>query len=54
MLRVALAANGSSYAGTVRPFLTGLKNPVPVILSSRGAILVGDWSTGTIYSIVKV
>lgn len=51
--RVELAANGSSYAGTVRPFLTGLKNPVPVILSSRGAVLVGDWTTGTVYSIAK-
>jgi len=30
-----------------------LKNPVPVILSSRGAILVGDWSTGTVYNVVK-
>ena len=31
--QVALAADGSAYAGTVRPFLTGLKNPVPVMLS---------------------
>jgi len=51
--RVALAVNGNGYAGTVRPFLAGLQNPVPVILSSRGAILVGDWSTGTVYSIAK-
>ena len=51
--QVALATNGSTYTGTVRPFLTGLKNPVPVMLSSRGAILVGDWATGTVYSIAK-
>jgi glucose/arabinose dehydrogenase len=49
--RVALSANGGTYAGTVHPFLTGLTNPVPVILSSQGALLVGDWSTGTVYQI---
>jgi hypothetical protein len=38
-------------AGTVKPFLTGFKNPVPVMMSPDGSLLVGDWSTGTIYRI---
>jgi glucose/arabinose dehydrogenase len=49
--RVALHRVGSSYVGTVAPFLTGIKNPVPVLLSPDGALLVGDWATGAIYRI---
>jgi glucose/arabinose dehydrogenase len=54
VLRVALAKDGANYTGTVRPFLTGLVNPVPVLSSAKGAILVGDWTTGTVFSIDKV
>ena len=49
--RVALVKTGSTYTGTVSPFLTGIKNPVAVALMAGNAILVGDWTTGTIYRI---
>jgi glucose/arabinose dehydrogenase len=50
--RVALTRNGSTYNGTVTPFLTGLENPLPVITAADGAVLVGDWKTGKIYRII--
>jgi len=49
--RVALVRRGSVYTGTVEPFLTGVKNPVAVILGPDRAVYVGDWSSGTIYRI---
>ena len=44
---------GSGYAGTAAPFLLGMKNPVPVELGPGGQLLVGDWTTGIIYRIVR-
>ncbi len=49
--RVALTRSGSTYTGTVTTFLTGLKDPLPVAVTPDGALLVGDWSTGSIYLI---
>ncbi len=49
--RVALTTDGSTYTGTTSTFLTGLGNPVPVITTASGSLLVGDWTTGTIYEI---
>jgi glucose/arabinose dehydrogenase len=49
--QVTLARSGPAYTGTVKPFLTGLQQPVPVILTPDGALLVGDWGTGTVYRI---
>ena len=51
--RVALEKTGSTYTGSVAPFLTGMKSPVPVLLGASGALLVGDWATGTVYSISR-
>ena len=51
VLRVALATDGETYRGTVQPFLTGLTNPVPVAVAPDGALLVGDWGTGTVYRV---
>jgi glucose/arabinose dehydrogenase len=50
-MRVALTHDGATYTGTVEPFLTGVTKPVPVATAPDGAILVGDWGTGTIYRI---
>ena len=50
VLRVDLTKKGSTYAGTATTFLTGMKNPVPVVLSGD-ALFTGDWTTGTIYRI---
>jgi glucose/arabinose dehydrogenase len=38
-------------AGTPAPFLTGLANPVAVVTAPDGAVLVGDWTTGTVYRV---
>jgi glucose/arabinose dehydrogenase len=51
VMRVTLSSDGSTYASAVGPFVTGLQNPVPVITTPDGAVLIGDWGTGTIYRI---
>ena len=51
--RVALEKTGSTYTGSVAPFLAGIKSPVPVLLGASGALLGGDWATGTVYSISR-
>jgi glucose/arabinose dehydrogenase len=51
VLRVALTRTGSSYTGTITPFLTGVKNPLALALAPDRSLLVGDWATGTIYRI---
>jgi glucose/arabinose dehydrogenase len=48
VLRVELGAAG---AGTVQPFLVGLQNPVPLLTTPTGSVIVGDWTTGTVYEI---
>jgi glucose/arabinose dehydrogenase len=48
---VRLTTTGSGYAGTATSFLTGFENPVPVVLDPHGALLVGDWTSGTLYRI---
>lgn len=49
--RVALSKRGTTYTGTVTTLLSGIKNPVAVMLTNDGALLVGDWTTGTIYRV---
>jgi glucose/arabinose dehydrogenase len=49
--RVALSRSGSTYKGSVTPFLTGIRNPLAVAPGPDQSLLVGDWSTGTIYEI---
>jgi glucose/arabinose dehydrogenase len=51
VLRVGLTRSGSTYAGSVKPFLMGLKNPLPLLGAGDGAVLVGDWTTGLVYRI---
>jgi glucose/arabinose dehydrogenase len=46
MIRVGLGDGAS-----VEPFVTGLQNPVPVAIAPDGALLAGDWGTGTVYRI---
>jgi glucose/arabinose dehydrogenase len=53
VLQVGLTKSGSGYKGSVRPFLRGLKNPLPVLATRDGAVLVGDWTTGVIYRITR-
>jgi glucose/arabinose dehydrogenase len=49
--RVSLLRASSSYRGSVRPFLTGIKNPLALALTPDRSLLLGDWATGTIYRI---
>jgi glucose/arabinose dehydrogenase len=49
--QVTLKKTGSSYTGSVSTFVSGLKNPVPVLLGTAGSMYVGDWTTGTVYRI---
>jgi glucose/arabinose dehydrogenase len=51
MLKVSLTRTGSTYKGSVTPFLSGVKNPLALLSAPGGSLLVGDWSTGTIYRI---
>ena len=53
VVRVPLAAGGQRARGGSVTFLTGLKNPLPVAVASDRALLVGDWTTGTIYRITR-
>ena len=49
--RIALERTATGYRGSAQPFLTGMVNPLPVTTAADGALLVGDWSTGTVYRI---
>jgi glucose/arabinose dehydrogenase len=49
--RIALTRVGSTYRGSVAPFLTGLENPLALVLAPGHSLLVGDWGTGRIYRI---
>jgi len=40
--QVTLARSGAAYTGAVAPFLTGLQQPVPVILAPDGSLVAGD------------
>ena len=52
VLAVRLTARGSGYAGgTPTTVLTGFRSPLPLIMTSSRALLVGDWATGRIYRI---
>jgi glucose/arabinose dehydrogenase len=51
--QVLPAKSGATYTGTVTPLLSGLTNPMPVLLGPNNALFVGDWSTGTIYRITN-
>jgi glucose/arabinose dehydrogenase len=53
VVRVSLTKSGRTYSGSVEPFLTGIANPLPVIATKDGALLAGDWKTGTIYRIAQ-
>lgn len=53
VVRVPLAAGGQRARSGSVPFLTGLKNPLPLAVAPDRALLVGDWTTGKIYRITR-
>ena len=48
---VRLTKTASGYTGKTAAFLSGFENPVPVLVDASGALLVGDWTRGTLYRI---
>jgi glucose/arabinose dehydrogenase len=48
---VALKRTASGYSGVTRTLLRGVRNPLALTLTPDGALLLGDWTTGTIYRI---
>jgi len=51
VLRIELTRNANGYRDTVSTFVTGIRSPLPLTTTPDGAVLVGDWSTGTVYAI---
>jgi glucose/arabinose dehydrogenase len=51
VLQVPLADGSATRGATPKPFVTGIQKPEPVLLAPDGALLVGDWQTGTLYRI---
>jgi len=48
---VALTRTASGYGGVTRTLLRGVRNPLALILTPDGSLLLGDWTTGRIYRI---
>jgi glucose/arabinose dehydrogenase len=51
VVRVALTRAGSTYKGSVTQLLSGVEKPLALAIAPDGSLLVGDWSSGTIYRI---
>lgn len=51
--RVALNKTTGKYRGSVSPWISGLQDPLALILTPKRSVLVGDWGTGTIYQIAR-
>ena len=51
VLRVGLTRKAGDFGGAVSTFVTGIRSPLPLATTADGAVLVGDWSTGTVYAI---
>jgi glucose/arabinose dehydrogenase len=53
VLKVSLDNHGTTARGKASVLFTGVTNPVALILTKRGSLLVGDWSSGRIYEITR-
>jgi glucose/arabinose dehydrogenase len=51
--RVGLVKRGNSFSGSTSTWLTGLRNPLALVLGPDHSLIVGDWGTGIIYRIAK-
>jgi glucose/arabinose dehydrogenase len=51
VLRVALEKTGTAYHSTVTTLLEGIANPVAEIMTKGNTLLVGDWTSGTIFEV---
>jgi len=48
---VSLDKTGGAYSGTVSQLLAGIANPVAVTMAPDGALIVADWTSGTVYHV---
>ena len=48
---VALSRTATGYTGKTTTLLSGFHNPLAVVLSPDRSLLIGDWTTGTIYRV---
>jgi glucose/arabinose dehydrogenase len=53
VLGVPLRSSGAGASARATPLLTGFANPLPLAVAPGGALLVGDWTRGTIYRISR-
>jgi glucose/arabinose dehydrogenase len=53
VLRVPLPASGATTGAVAQPYLTGIRTPLPLLVLRDGSLLVGDWSSGTLYRIAR-
>jgi glucose/arabinose dehydrogenase len=51
VLAAPLTTSGTTSTAT--PVITGVRNPLALATTRDGAVLVGDWGTGTIYRIAR-
>jgi glucose/arabinose dehydrogenase len=49
--RVDLSVAASASPRAAAPYLSGLTNPLPLLTTRTGTLLVGDWATGKIYTV---
>jgi len=49
--KVQRVVSSGPSAGAVVPFLLGLQHPGPLVIAPDGAVLAGDWATGTVYRV---
>jgi glucose/arabinose dehydrogenase len=52
VLRVTLHKTAAGITGTTSVFVTRFRNPLALLTTRTGALLVGDWGTGRVYEIV--
>jgi glucose/arabinose dehydrogenase len=50
---VALSQSHGTYSGTTSTLVSGITNPVAVVLAPDESLFVSDWKTGTIYRITS-
>jgi glucose/arabinose dehydrogenase len=53
VLRVPIPASGATTGAAARPYLAGIRTPLPLLVLRDGSLLVGDWSSGAIYRIAR-
>ena len=49
--RVALNKTSGTYRGSVSRWISGLRDPLALILTPKRSVLVGDWGSGKVYQI---